>query len=222
MADTSNQPETKPSVDPQVGAEKEKTKRVIIIIAVVILLPLICCGSAFMLGLIGSSGDSSSTNGSSSNTSNSDTETSTEDADIIEEETETEYKIGEAAPIGDIEITVKKVENLGNSITQSWGDPLTTQGRFIRIDFDVENVGTEPLYIGELELVDSQGRTFAESEDRFMALDDIEFLDQLNPNVTESYATLFDVPSDASDLKLKVSDWGLFTSEYVLIDLTAE
>ncbi len=130
------------------------------------------------------------------------------------------YKSNEDATIDDLKIRVIKVKDLGNSIKQSFGNPITTQGTFIRVDFEVENLGNEGQYMGDMKIVDSKNREFGESDKKYSILgDDANFLDKLNPNVKTNYSSVFDIAPDAEGLKLKTNGFGLFNSDYILIDL---
>lgn len=130
------------------------------------------------------------------------------------------HSINEDVEIGNLKIRVFNVENLGNSISQSFGEPIKTQGNFIRVDFEVENLGKEGEYMGDMKIVDSSNREFSESDNKFSILgDDANFLDKLNPNVKTNYSSVFDVATDAKDLKLKVNGFGLFNTDYALITL---
>lgn len=128
--------------------------------------------------------------------------------------------VNEEAIVDTLKIKVLKVSNLGQKISQPYLGPITTQGKFIRIDFEVENTGKEAEYMGTMEIIDSESRVFSESDKKFTILStEANFLDKFNPNVKTKYSTVFDVAVDAKKLTLKVGGFGLFNSNSTMIDL---
>jgi hypothetical protein len=130
------------------------------------------------------------------------------------------YTLNQDVTVDDVRIKVTKVTNLGNTISQEYLDDITTTGAFVRVDYEIENISSEAQYGNGLKIVDSQDRTFDESDEKYSILgDNAEFLDNLNPNVVGNYSTVFDLPTGAKDLKLKVTPFDLFSTDYALIDL---
>ncbi|MFN7160313.1 MAG: DUF4352 domain-containing protein [Candidatus Gracilibacteria bacterium] len=128
--------------------------------------------------------------------------------------------VNEETTVDTLKIKVLKVADLGQKIPQSFGGAITTQGKFIRVDFEVENIGKEADYMGTMEIIDESGRKFSESDKKFSILgDEANFLDKFNPNIKTKYATVFDVAADAQKLHLKVGGFGMFNKESAEIDL---
>lgn len=169
----------------------------------------------FVIGIIGSAmgGENSDQGINNSTVATDENSAAKTDKDVV-------YTVNEDVMIDDLKIRVINVKSLGNSISQSFGEPITTQGNFIRVDFEVENMGNEGQYMGDMEIVDSENRVFGESDKKYSILGDAaEFFDKLNPNVKTNYSSVFDVAGDAKGLKLKTNGFGLFSTNYVLIDL---
>ncbi|MBD3328881.1 DUF4352 domain-containing protein [Candidatus Dojkabacteria bacterium] len=181
--------------------ENGKTLRVILIVALVLLVlssPLWLCGGCGLLAAL-----------------LPESETSTTTSKKV-------YPIGETAKAGDVSFKVTKVEDLGNSVQPEWGNPITTNGKFIRVDYQIENLSYESQYPPVLKVLDSQERTYEESGKKFTILsfgDEVEIFEEISPNVKTDYATIFEIPEDAVGLELKVSDFGLFPTKYAYFDL---
>ncbi|MCC6165675.1 MAG: zinc ribbon domain-containing protein [Caldilineaceae bacterium] len=115
-------------------------------------------------------------------------------------------------------------ENLGNVLTSdnSFIDPLTTPGKFIRVRFEVENRSNDMLTYGGFDLIDSQGREYISSSSAYWMIPDPEdcsFIVNLNPNVPKVCTEIYEVAADATGLKAKVGDLELFGSAESLVEL---
>lgn len=193
-----------------VAVEKEKTKRsvltIILVVAAIVLVPLLCCGGMVLIASFMKTEEST---------------TSDEESDSrSSEDSEDGYEIGDEVEIDDLILRITNVKNLGNSIPQTFGEPITTTGTFLRVDFQVENTGKETAYLGEMQIIDSESREYDESSDRYSILgNNAEFFDKLSPDVTRDFSTVFEIPLDAEDLELKVHGFGIFNTDYEIIDL---
>ena len=76
--------------------------------------------------------------------------------------------------------------------------------------------------VSNLELVDNKGRAFIRATDvmEWIPEDQELFLiSNLNPNMPQQFTDIYEVPADATGLKLKVGDLSLWDSEEALINL---
>ena len=131
--------------------------------------------------------------------------------------------VDEIVSIGDITWEVDEVEYLGSQIPSS-PDGLaleTVYGRFIGIEFTVENTGQEPKIIIDLKVIDSKGREFPICAEAygFLGAEDACLLVEIYPGVSQTFFATFDVPLDSVDLILEVSDLGTPPEEQAYIDL---
>jgi hypothetical protein len=99
-------------------------------------------------------------------------------------------------------------------------EPKTTAGKYIAVDFVIENLDTDPTSFLGVDLIDSQERKFGASDDAFMFIDNERncLIAKMNPNLPQNCTTIFEVPADATGFKLKVTGQA-FGSEEQLIDL---
>ncbi len=166
-----------------------------------------------VFGVIGAMG-SSSKGGSSNGGSNSNTSTQSSSAKT--------GKVGETISDGDLSFTVKsldKASTVGNSFSQK-----TAQGIYYILAVEVKNNGkdTKTINSSDFKVVDSQGRKFDSSTDGQTAMEMESgstsfFLQQVQPGLGVNGKIIFDLPKDATGLKL-VAQGDLF-SNGVQIDL---
>ncbi len=125
--------------------------------------------------------------------------------------------------VGDIIWKVDNVEYLGSQIPSDTGSGFleTKYGRFIGVKFTAENVGQDIRTIIDLQVIDSKGREFPICAAAYGYLGVVEacLLVDLFPEVKQTFFASFDVPLDAVDLILEVSDLGAPPEEKVYIDL---
>jgi hypothetical protein len=128
--------------------------------------------------------------------------------------------LNEVATTGDLRIKVISTKNLGSSVDSSWGDPITTDGTFIRIDTEIENIGKDSQYLGDLQITDSTNRQFDESFNRYSVIENgALFYNKFSPNVKTNYSTIFEVAKDAKGLKLRTNGFDFLSKNYVEINL---
>lgn len=84
-----------------------------------------------------------------------------------------------------------------------------------------ENLSKEMKSVSSLKLIDSQGREFSPTSKSVDGLGAKKFfvIENINPNVPLAFADAWDVPKDATGLKLVVNDLSLFGSNASQIDL---
>lgn len=124
-------------------------------------------------------------------------------------QTESIGKIGEAVNANDLSFTVtdiSKAKSLGNSYSKK-----EAQGTFNVITLTIKNTGKETVTIDSsmLKVTDSQGRKFDYSIEgqtaKGLAQGKVDlFLQQVQPGLSVTGDIVFDLPDDASDLKLIV------------------
>jgi len=124
-------------------------------------------------------------------------------------QTESVTKIGEAITANDLSFTVtdiSKAKSLGSSYTKK-----DAQGTFNVVTIIVKNIGKETATIDSsmMKITDSQGRTFDRSIEgqtaKGLAQGKVDlFLQQVQPGLSVTGDIVFDLPDDATDLKLIV------------------
>jgi len=138
------------------------------------------------------------------------------------------YSINQNVRVGDVRWKLLDVKDRGNILRASESryptitKDKTTTGKFIEITMEVENLGTEMKTVSNLKLVDDKGREFIPASDvsEWIPEDKELFLiENLNPNVPRQFTLIYEVPADATGLKVKVGDLSLFGEEEALISL---
>jgi len=124
-------------------------------------------------------------------------------------QTETIGKIGDAVIANDLSFTVtniSKAKSLGSSYSKK-----EAQGTFNVITLTIKNTGKETVTIDSsmLKVTDSQGRKFDYSIEgqtaKGLAQGKVDlFLQQVQPGLSVTGDIVFDLPDDATDLKLIV------------------
>ena len=150
-----------------------------------------------LIGMASSSGNK----GGSSNSSNSGS-TKNESNNVV-------AKIGDAVTANDLSFTVtdiSKAKSLGNSYSKK-----ESQGTFNVITLNIKNTGKETATIDSsmMKITDSQGRKFDRSIEgqtaKGLSQGKVDlFLQQVQPGLSVTGEIVFDLPDDATDLKLLV------------------
>ncbi len=159
-----------------------------------------------VIGMASGSGDPKTGDNTSSPTPSS---TSTEQVVVLP-------KIGEAVQDKDLSFTVKSIETaatVGSSYSKK-----TAQGMFNIITIEIKNVGKETVSVdsSQFQLLDAQGNKFDRSVEGQTAMGlskgavDL-FLQQVQPSLSVTGNLVFDIPKEATGLKLVVKG-GLFSS----------
>ena len=148
----------------------------------------------------------SSSSGNKNKGANTDT---TQGSNNKTTQTESIGKIGEAVNANDLSFTVtdiSKAKSLGNSYSKK-----EAQGTFNVITLTIKNTGKETITIDSsmLKVTDSQGRKFDYSIEgqtaKGLAQGKVDlFLQQVQPGLSVTGDIVFDLPDDATDLKLIV------------------
>jgi len=133
-------------------------------------------------------------------------------------------KIGDAVTVGYFTFTVDKAEqkaSVGGQYSSS-----TASGIYQLVFVTALNNDKEPRYVDSnmFKLVDSQGREFTTSTEATTSYTLSQggkwdfFLKQLNPGLEQEGALIFDIPKDATGLKLEVKG-GFGSSKKAYIQL---
>lgn len=131
--------------------------------------------------------------------------------------------VGQDVRVGEVRWKVLEALDLGNRIesVDKFREPLTTSGKFIRVRFEVENLGNDAKTYRGIEIVDRQGRTYTNSSEAFgwIAEDETCILETLNPGIIQICNDIFEVPVEARGLQLSVGNLNMFSSKEAKIDL---
>jgi hypothetical protein len=115
------------------------------------------------------------------------------------------------------------VEEIGPILRQqSTGATLEKRGKFVNIHFDVVNHSEETKYIFDLRMVDDRGRTYPICTEAYAYLGLAEeacAVVELIPDVKRTFVMSHDVPANAEDLLLEVTDLNVPPKEKRYIDL---
>jgi len=138
------------------------------------------------------------------------------------------YSINQNVKVGDVRWRLISVKDRGN-ILKSYesryptiAEDKKTTGRFIEITMEVENLGTEMKTVSNLKIVDDRNREFTSSSDVSEWISEgkeLFILSNLNPNMPQQFADIYEVPVDAVGLKIKVGDLTFWGDEEALINL---
>jgi hypothetical protein len=123
---------------------------------------------------------------------------------------------------GEITWNILAVEEAGSVLTEiNTGATLETKGKFITIRFEVENQGEDTEYIYDLRVVDSRGRTYpiCVTAYAYLGMTDACMLTELLPNIERTFTMTHDLPANAQDLWLEVTDLNVPPKEKKYIDL---
>ena len=181
-------------------------------------------GVIVFFGVIGSLGDSKSTNNTSSSSSSE--KASGKPADAKQEAKS--YGIKEDVRVGDVRWKVTEVKDRGNTLKgseskyPSFTKNKATSGKFVQITVEVEKLGSEIKSASNLNIVDEKGREFIHATDVSSWLPEgkeMFLLSNLNPNVPQTFTDIYEIPADAVGLKLKVGDLELLKNNSALINL---
>lgn len=134
-------------------------------------------------------------------------------------------QVGEDVVLGKLRWKVLMVSDEGQTLASDnqFIDDATTGGRFVRVAFELEDLDTDRMSFLGVDLVDAQGRTFGSFDNGFMYVEDARrcIMEVLQPNIPKTCEIIFEVPANATGLRLKITDNALFlpTEDYVDLGL---
>lgn len=122
---------------------------------------------------------------------------------------------------GDIRWQLLKAEDIGPSFEGEFGTLESIQGKFIYIEFTVENSGQDTKQILDLKAIDSKGRIYSICNETYGYFDGPSActLQDINPETKQTFAASFDVPLDSAELVLEVTDLNTPPRERAYIDI---
>lgn len=182
------------------------------------------CGGALLIVLILSIiGLASINKDKNSPNSSSQSSATTQDTN-----TQKVYAVGEDVRVSDVRWKLLSAKDRGDTLKASESryasiaKNKTTSGKFVEINMEVENLGTEMKSVTNLTLVDGKNREYTSSSDTSEWVPEgkeLFLLSNLNPNVPQQFTAIYEVPSDASSLKVKVGDLKLLDNKQAAISL---
>jgi len=123
---------------------------------------------------------------------------------------------------GNVEWKILKVEEVGPVLEQEYtGATLETKGKFVNIRLEAVNHSEDLKYIYDLRLVDDRGRTYpiCAAAYAYFGMEEACSLAELLPDVRRTLTMFHDVPLNANDLWLEVTDLEVPPQEKKYIDL---
>lgn len=130
------------------------------------------------------------------------------------EKAPTIYSINQDVEVGKARWKLLTVKDKGNILKgveskyPTFQEDKTTTGKFIEITLEVENTGTitESFWVPP-NLVDEKGREFKPASEVYPWLPEEQIgFKELHPGVTQQFVWIYEVPTDAIGLKVKVKD----------------
>lgn len=122
--------------------------------------------------------------------------------------------LGDTVSLGTTRWKVDVAEDLGQSVPSGnqFIDDLTTSGKFVRIGLIFANDDSDAAFVPEPAIVDGRDRVFEPSSDAWMVIDSGVscVLEQVNPGMTQECLWIYELPADASDLRLRVKSQQFF------------
>jgi cytoskeletal protein RodZ len=135
------------------------------------------------------------------------------------------YTVGQDVQVGDVRWKILEATDAGQTLESDneFIKDKQTQGKFIRLRLEVENLSKEQLNFSEVELVDNQERAFKSSTDVEVMMhvpteEQCPFFQQLTSNLPKTCQIMYEVPADAQGIKIKVGDLEMMGSDEALIE----
>ena len=132
--------------------------------------------------------------------------------------------VGQDVRVGDVRWKVLSAENLGNILKSEnkFAKDLKTNGAFIKVRFEIENLSNDMLSYSGADLADDKERKFKHSSEAFSFIPDEEqslIVTNLNPNLPKTITEIYEVPANATGLRFYVGDLKFLGGEEAMIDL---
>ena len=145
------------------------------------------------------------------------------------EKVPTVYSINQNVKVGNAMWTLLAAEDKGSILKGSeskypdWYEDKITTGKFIRITLEVENTGTiTESWWTEPTLIDEKNREFKPASEVYAWIPEEKqpTLKELHPGITQQFIWIYEVPTDAAGLKVKVKDIATPSKGEALINLS--
>lgn len=132
------------------------------------------------------------------------------------------HKPGDKVTVGKLNYTVRSV-SMKKEISDG-NETKVSEGPFLILNVMIENLGQEPqlMDVSLFKIKDGQGREFEPmvDVDQYVNKEKNFFLEDLHPQSSLEGNIIFELPSDASDLKLAVSSGiGFEANQAEIVDL---
>ncbi len=180
------------------------------------------------IALIGSS-ENAEMSTSSGETAQEQNLVDTDQVSDIEDETtqttsvEQAFGIGQDVQVDEVRWKIIEATDEGQTLESDnqFIETKTTGGKFVRVEFEMENLSKDMLSFAGIDLVDNQDREYKPYSEGYAFTQDGKtcIIENLNPNVPKACEMIFELPTDATELSAKVGDLKLFGSQEALIDL---
>lgn len=146
----------------------------------------------------------------------------------IPEKTLTTYSLNQDVRVGEVRWRLINVKDRGNILRASESRYAAiaknkkTSGKFIEVKIEVENLSTKIKSVSNLKLIDDKNREFIPATDVSEWIPEgkeLFLFSNLNPNIPQQFIDIYEVPADATGLKVKVGDLSLWGKEEAVIRL---
>ena len=134
------------------------------------------------------------------------------------------HKIGEAVTVKDVQWTITEAKDLGSTLKSTYGsygtDCKANSGKFVQITVKIKNNGTDMASVMNLNLYDSDKHEYVSSSDVYGCVTgDLFILSNINPGIEKTFIAVYEVPTTATGLRVKVGDLNLFTDDHQYVSL---
>ena len=140
------------------------------------------------------------------------------------------FFVDEDVEVGDMCWRVLSVEELGQDLMNEEGDTETTEGRFVKVQFQLLNQGTDTLGYDGVILEDNDGRKYSHFGDRLEYIDDeVECPPSLipprtyslKPNTPTICTAILEVAKDSEKFALRANDLEGYESTVIVFSSVA-
>lgn len=133
-------------------------------------------------------------------------------------------KISTPIIVKDVQWTVVEAKDLGSNLKSKYGaygtDCNANSGKFIQVKLKIKNNGKEIATLTNLDLYDSEKNEYKTSTDVYGCIEgDLYILDNINPGIEKTFVAIYEVPTTAQGLKVKVGDLSFFTNDHRYVSL---
>lgn len=134
-------------------------------------------------------------------------------------------QIGDEIDMGDSKWIVMDAEDLGSELssTNQFIDDLNTDGRFVRVEFKIENNTNEEVRIWDTPPIeDAQGRNFEQIDQQSSYLPEDAntlLLEAIPAGMSREFYGIYEVAPGAEGLQFMARDFASFNTSYFPVDL---